>query len=615
MIENPEHIRALLYPLGLIASLLFGLRFLIQWIQSEKQKASHVRPLFWKISIIANLILMTHSLIQVNFFVYFSQSLLSLLSWRNLNLHKPLDKRIRFKTMCITLLCAACISLCIFIIFQKFFYQSSRIEWIKKSPFIFSKSMNELSLSSYIHVFGFFAVFLFSLRFWVQWWYAEREQKSHLHKIFWQMSVIGGSFSLIYFFVLQDIVNFIGPLLAMIPYARNLKLIKKGIMANQNSDNFFIFAGETSADLFGSKVLQHLQNDNESMNFWGVGGPLLCENGLKSLIPMHEFQMMGFSQVFSRLPQVVRNFMKLKNAILESNPKIVFFIDQPAFGIRLAKALRKKGFSGKIVQFVAPTVWAYNPKRASIMAEHFDLLLTLFSFEPKYFEKEGLKTVFVGHPVLELIGNPNTMTKEHQTLAIFPGSRPEEVERNLPKQLFAAIEFCKKNPEVKIAVSLSSPEMYERTSKFIRQLRHKTGYSEPIDLVPFSKRYELMNSCTFALAKSGTVTLELALFGIPTIVTYDVSKLNRFIATYVLRLKIPYFSLVNILLQREVFAELIRPPCHAQEIYEKLNKLYPDAGYRTLCQEARLELIELLKTDKSPTLKVQEQISEILKTA
>lgn len=307
----------------------------------------------------------------------------------------------------------------------------------------------------------------------------------------------------------------------------------------------FVFAGEVSADLCGGRVIRKLKAKTAPFELIGVGGPALSAAGLQEILPMKAFQIMGFSDVIKKLPQVLKNFHTVKRAIIQSQPDLVLFIDQPAFSMRMAPLLRKKGYTGKIVQLVAPTVWAYKPERALEMARSFDLLLTLFDFEPDYFSHTGLKTLFVGHPILESIEEakslPETLHFSKPVLSIFPGSRPDEIRRNLPKQLEAARIIQKKMPEFQIVVSGRD--------------------------VPFDARYELMRKSRAAIAKCGTVTLELALHSVPTVVTYELSLLNRIMAKYFLQLgKLPYYSIANIVAGQEILPECIRPPVSPSSI-------------------------------------------------
>ncbi len=362
--------------------------------------------------------------------------------------------------------------------------------------------------------------------------------------------------------------------------------------------NIFIFAGETSADLYAAMLLVELEKKLPDYHFWGVGGPS-SSYMLECILPMEKFQVMGISDVLKALPRLVTSFYTLKKEILKRKPELVLIIDQPSFGIKLARSLRKKGYSGKIVQFVAPTVWAWKQERADEMAKYFDLLLTLFDFEPEYFAHTTLKTCFVGHPITELIQNDNGhslhLDPSRPVLAVFPGSRPAEIKRNLKKQLEAATLFKSAHPTVQICVC--------------------TSENLPQDMVkvPFNARYELMKKSHLALAKSGTVTLELALNKVPTVVTYELSSLNHLMARFVMKLdKMPFFSIVNILAKKELFIERIRPPVSAQDIADALELFQSDPERYKECVEGCMELKEHVVGTISPIKLAAKEICEIL---
>ncbi len=362
--------------------------------------------------------------------------------------------------------------------------------------------------------------------------------------------------------------------------------------------NIFIFAGETSADLYAAMLLVELEKQLPIYHFWGVGGP---SSGylLECILPMEKFQVMGISDVLKALPRLIRSFCKIKKEILKRNPEMVLIIDQPSFGLKLARALRKKGYKGKIVQFVAPTVWAWKKERADEMAKYFDLLLTLFDFEPAYFAHTSLKTQFVGHPITELIQNDNGLSlhldPSRPVLAIFPGSRPDEIKRNLKKQLEAARLFKQKHPTMQLCVCTSEPLPQDMVK------------------VPFNARYELMKKSDLALAKSGTVTLELALHNVPTVVTYELSTLNRLMARYVMKLdQMPFFSIVNILAKKELFIEKIRPPVEPKDIADALELFQSDPERYKECVEGCMELKKHVVGDLSPVKRAAQEICAIL---
>lgn len=195
--------RALLYPFGFLAHIAFGARFFIQWLESEKQKRCVTPTLFWKLSLTGNVLLFSHCMIQLQYPMCIAQGINGVLAWRNTNLQVP--KKVLF------LLLSA-------VIFLTTFYFFLQGTWLYSAP----------QCSFWLHCLGIFGVFCHSLRFWVQWWQAEQNQTSNLTRAFWWLSLIGASLCSIYFYILSDWVNLLGPLTSLLPFSRNLWLMYRG---------------------------------------------------------------------------------------------------------------------------------------------------------------------------------------------------------------------------------------------------------------------------------------------------------------------------------------------------------------------------------------------------
>ena len=215
--------REWLYPLGFLSSLAFTARMLVQWLSSESQGKSFVTPLFWKLSLIGNTTLAIHSLLQVQFHVCLIQVCNAIISWRNLNLMQSTEKQISTKSTIIFLCCGAYFTSVLFLLQGHYLLENTQ-EWFRIPVTPWSHTQTPLHFAW--HLFGFFGLALFSSRFWFQWWSAEKKQRSYLGPTFWWISLIGEAICLIYFVKIHDPVNFIGPAFAMIPYIRNLMLLK-----------------------------------------------------------------------------------------------------------------------------------------------------------------------------------------------------------------------------------------------------------------------------------------------------------------------------------------------------------------------------------------------------
>lgn len=364
----------------------------------------------------------------------------------------------------------------------------------------------------------------------------------------------------------------------------------------------FIFAGEPSGDLHGSKLLSALSNSSPNVRFLGVGGPRMRSQGMELLMPMEDFQVMGFTDVVRALPKLWRRFKLLCRHILQTEPAAVILIDYPGFNLRLAKALRQKGYTGIIVHYISPSVWAWKRKRIEGMAKTLDLLLLIYPFEEEYYRNSNLKVKFVGNPLREQlltyqyspIWRSQLNIPEHSPLiALFPGSRPGEIARNLPIQLRAAELLAAQDPGSLFSLSSPTAEAEQTIALGLKQSALQLGKNA--FLVPSLYTYELMREARAALAKSGTVTLELALHQCPTVVIYKLSKLNYFLAKYCFRLNLPNYCIVNILAQKTVFPEFIEFGLTAANVGEALIAMSCEGHVRDNALAGCQQVTELLE--------------------
>lgn len=349
------------------------------------------------------------------------------------------------------------------------------------------------------------------------------------------------------------------------------------------SCDIFIFAGEASGDLHGEKLIESLLEKDPSLRIYGVGGPRMRAKKFHCPFPTEKFQVMGFLDVFLRLPKLVLQFYAVRNTILKLKPKIVITIDYPGFNLRLAKSLKNKKFLGKICHYICPSVWAHGKNRISFLIKYFDLLLTIFPFEKNYFPR-SFNVHYIGHPLTERIPQIFPLSFEKK-IALFPGSRKKEIERNLPLYLQVLEKLLKEDPSLKFAISLSSPSYKKIIENHFSKINLKPVYES---------NEHLIKTSSFALAKSGTITLELGLYGLPTIVTYALSTFDLWIAKYILKLSLPYYCIVNLLCQKEVFPELIGPALSKQSLYEKCKKLLDNPENLIQCHQECKKLHSIL---------------------
>jgi len=365
--------------------------------------------------------------------------------------------------------------------------------------------------------------------------------------------------------------------------------------------SLFLFAGEMSGDRLGSGLMRALREELPHLVISGVGGPSMRKEELQSIGETEQFCDMGIQDVLLSLPKIVKNFRKVRRHILEKNPDAVILIDYQEFNMRLAASLRKKGYKGKIVQYVSPSVWAWRPGRAATLAKNLDKLLTIYPFEAACYAHTSLPVEYIGNPVKQRVSEYRyengwmerlNIPESERLVALFPGSRRHELERNLPLQLTAAKILKKEDPERVFAISSAHEALTPLLIEKIKKARLEPG--KGFYIVPDRYAYELMRGCRSAIATSGTVNLELALHHCPTVVTYDISAFNRFVGSRVLRLNLPHYSIVNILLKRELYPELIESGIPPELVARSASLLDAEGDERQRCLAGCREMESLL---------------------
>ena len=349
---------------------------------------------------------------------------------------------------------------------------------------------------------------------------------------------------------------------------------------------YFLFAGEVSGDLHGSHIIQSLLSVHPNAHLCGVGGPLMRKEQFECLIQMEEFQVMGFSDVVKALPHLWKQFFRVRDLIIKERPDVVILIDYPGFNLRLARALRKRGYEGKIVQFICPSVWAHGKGRIQVLADNYDLVLSIYPFEAAYFAHTPLKVTYIGNPLQTAIQahainrdwKEKTGLPEREMIALFPGSRKGEIQLHVPLQLQAAAQLHRRYPHFIFVLSCAQPHLQQDLTRLVE--KGPLRLNEELFIVPASFRYELMQSAQAALAKSGTVTLELALHSIPTVVHYELSFLNYLFAKFILRLNLPHYCIVNILANKTLFPELMGRHISPNDLHHHLEALLFNASLR-----------------------------------
>lgn len=353
-----------------------------------------------------------------------------------------------------------------------------------------------------------------------------------------------------------------------------MKIVQSVVSAHLEMQNkkqsVFIIAGEVSGDVLGGRIMSQMDN----VEFTGIGGENMQAAGLKSLFPMSDLAVMGIVEVLAHARTLTRRIKQTVDAIIESKPDVVVSIDAPGFAKSVIKQIRKSPDGRKLIEnglrfhhVVAPQVWAWRPGRAKKYAKTFDKLYAFFGFEVPYFTKHGLETVAVGHPVADdLIGKYKKTNKTaKKIITLVPGSRMSEVKKLLPLMRNVAERMAR---DGYMGYEFVIPTV-ETTVEYIR---NETAHwrVKPV-LVPAGQRYELYAKTYIAIVASGTVSAELAMLHVPTIVIYKMNAITTWIGRILINTK--WVSLVNILLNRGVYPEFLGPAATVDNIIDAVQQL------------------------------------------
>ena len=317
-----------------------------------------------------------------------------------------------------------------------------------------------------------------------------------------------------------------------------------------------ISAGEASGDIHAAAVTAALKQIDSSVEVFGMGGDALRAAGGEVLFDIKDHGVMGFVEVIKKLPDLFKLRSDFARVMDERQPDCLVVVDYPGFNMKLAKVAHDKGIP--VVSYIAPSAWAWNKGRAKNVAKIVDKVACIFPFEYDVYKEAGAPVEFVGHPLLDIVKPAWERTEAeawvgkqpgHPLVLLMPGSRLMEIEKMLPNLLAGAKLLKKQLPEVQFAMPRAVTIPLELLQSKIK--------ASGLDIkITEGHNYDLFSVADLALATSGTVTLEAALCGLPSIIVYRTSALNAFIARRVIN--IPNIGLPNIVAGRQILPELLQ---------------------------------------------------------
>ncbi|HEX2832116.1 MAG TPA: lipid-A-disaccharide synthase [Thermoanaerobaculia bacterium] len=336
-----------------------------------------------------------------------------------------------------------------------------------------------------------------------------------------------------------------------------------------------VVAGEASGDLHASEVIRELKRLDPSLEMFGLGGDLLAREGMTLLHHASEMGIVGLFNVIRHLPMFRRVFNELIETIEREKPDAVFLVDYPDFNLRVAKKCKELGL--RVVYYISPQLWAWRKGRVRHIAKYVDRMIVIFPFEEEFYKSHNVPVTYVGHPLIEQLAGVRKPARKADVLriALLPGSRRMEVQALLPAML-DAVAILRRERNVDAYVIQAPTIEHEELESIMRE----RGVDVPI--LPHD-RGEGVAAADVSLSSSGTATLESAVLGTPVVVMYRLSRATYALAKRLVRL--PYFSLVNIVAGRSVVPELIQDDVNGERIAAEVRKLVAPEQYAKITEE------------------------------
>ncbi len=359
---------------------------------------------------------------------------------------------------------------------------------------------------------------------------------------------------------------------------------------------YYIIAGEASGDLHGSNLIRELFKADQTALIRCWGGDMMQEAGGELVKHYRDLAFMGFIEVISNLPTIMRNLRFCKTDIEAFNPDVLVLIDYPGFNLRIARWAKSKGI--RTVYYISPQVWAWKESRVKGIREYVDKMIVILPFEKSFYSRWKYEVEYIGHPLVEVVEQAteelsrippaiDSPLNEKNIVALLPGSRKQEIAVKLPIMLEASKYF----PDHRFIIAKSN----SIDDAFYQPFMEKYGNVRSIR----KKTYALLLQSKAALVTSGTATLETALFEVPQVVCYKGSAISYQIARRLIKVK--FISLVNLIMNREVVKELIQQEMTVENIRRELEKILHDKQHiKTMLDDYR-ELKRILKTEGRPS--------------
>jgi len=344
------------------------------------------------------------------------------------------------------------------------------------------------------------------------------------------------------------------------------------------SEELLIVAGEISGDLHAADVVRAAKARMPDLRFWGIGGERMRTEGVETVEDAERMAVMGLAEILRHYRFIKGVFRRILKEVDRRGTRRALLVDYPGFNLRLAAELKKRDV--EVFYYISPKVWAWNARRIPRMARSIDRLFAIFPFEPAVFANSGLRTEFVGHPLVGQIDDFLAMPEaplpwdSDRRVALLPGSRRQEIERILPAMLAAAERLEERFSDLSFLIATPS----RRIDRLVREtLEGASERPERLAIVCGAAR-EAMRQARAAIVASGTATLETALVGTPHVLTYRTSAFTYELGRRLVR--VPFIGLVNVVLNRAATPELIQHDATPERLAKAVGEILEDTPKR-----------------------------------
>lgn len=347
--------------------------------------------------------------------------------------------------------------------------------------------------------------------------------------------------------------------------------------------NIWIISGEASGDMYGARLARELQRlaaeRGRKIRIAGMGGPEMQKTGMKILVDSTELGVVGFIEVMKHIFKFIGIFLGLVRKAMAERPDAVVLIDYPGFNLRFAERMYKRGIP--VIWYVSPQVWAWGKKRIPKLAKYCSKMMVIFPFETDTYAETGLDTVFVGHPLVDIINErfDTSIQRDPDTFLLLPGSRTHEIELLLNSMLDTVVVLHRRHPNLKFVLSAPRERIYRKVEAMVDEYRQKQPELPEIRL-SCGDTPQWQQRAGTGLAASGTVTVECAIAGLPMVVVYRLNQLTFMVARMLVKLFRGYFTMVNIIADKTVYEEFLQWQVEPGMLVPAIEKVLPGGERR-----------------------------------